>query len=81
MRVVITRATLKQHRACSDAYISPEWDEKEDAIVFQDWNKTVERLLAKPNGVGLDQLDWYTAHKLVPMTRSEFEALKKRMSK
>jgi hypothetical protein len=78
MKVVIPRAVLKQNRACSAAYVSPEWDEKEDAIVFSDWDKTVQRLLAKPNGEGLDQLDWYVAHKLVPMTASEFAELKRK---
>lgn len=80
MRVVIDKATLKRHRACPDAYTSPEWSEQEQALVYE-WPATIDRLLAKPakaNGTnsGLDQLEWLVRHKLVPMSAEEFEALK-----
>ena len=78
-RVVITKSTLEQHRACLAAYISPEWDEKEQALIYSDWDKTVERHIAK--GVeGLGWLEWLVRHKLVPMTQEQFDALKKEHS-
>lgn len=84
--VVIGRATLKRHRACADAYTSPEFDKERDALVYADFDKSVERLLAKPANKdakgkiigrpGLDQLEWFVNHGLVPMTREQFDALK-----
>lgn len=78
-RIVIDKATLKRHRACRDAYTSPEWDEKLQALVFADWDKTVARLLAK-GPKGLEQLEWWVNHKLVPMTAEQFAAIKKEHS-
>jgi hypothetical protein len=74
MRVVLDKATLKRHRACRAAYSSPEWDAKLQVLVYEDWDATVERLLSKPEG--LEQIEWFVNHKLVPMTSDEFAALK-----
>ena len=78
-RIVIDKATLKNRRACPAAYTSPEWDEKLQALVFTDWDKTVARLLAKGQE-GLDQLEWWSRQKLVPLTPEQFAALKKEHS-
>lgn len=77
MKVVIPKAVLDQHRACTAAYTSPEYDAEQEALVYSDWDKTVERLLAKGKE-GIDMLDWHTFNKLVPMTRDEFKAVKKK---
>ena len=76
MRVVIPKATLKQHRACVAAYTSPEYDEGEQALVYADWGKTVERHIAM-GPEGIFRLEWFVNHKLVPMTPEELAALKK----
>lgn len=76
MRVVIPKSTLKQHRACRDAYVSPEWDEGEQALVYADWGKTVERHVAM-GPEGLFRLEWFVTHGLVPMTVDELAELKK----
>jgi hypothetical protein len=78
-RIVVDKATLKRHRACRAAYTSPEWDEKLQALVFNDWDKTVARLLAKGQE-GVDQLEWWVRQKLVPMTAEEFAKIKKEHS-
>jgi len=78
-RVVLPRALLKQHRACRAAYTSPEWDEKEQALIYSDWAKTVERHIAMGQE-GLDRLQWFVNHKLVPMTQAELDAIKKEHS-
>ena len=77
-RVVIDNATLRHHRSCRGAYTSPEWSEKEQALIYADWDKTVTRLLKKPGGI--DQIEWFVNHKLVPMTKDQFDALKKEHS-
>lgn len=73
MRIVIPKAELKRHRACSAAYTSPEWDTKQDALVYE-WPATAVRLLATDEGTR--QLEWLVAHKLVPMNQDEFNAAK-----
>jgi len=73
MEVVIEKATLKRHRACTAAYTSPEWDEKRQALVYT-WPTSAHRLLATIEGT--DQLEWLVRHKLVPMTPEEFETAK-----
>lgn len=78
MRVVIPKATLKRHRACTAAYTSPEYDEGEQALVYSDWGKTVERHIAM-GPEGLFRLEWLVAQKLVPMTEDELAAIKKRV--
>lgn len=75
MRVVIDKATLKRHRACNAAYTSPEWDEGLQALVYADWDQSVERLIAM-GPRGWDHLEWHVRHKLVPMTMDEFTALR-----
>ena len=80
MRVVIPNATLRRHRSCRAAYSSPEWDEKEQALVYSDWDKTVERHLAMGQD-GIERLEWLVRHELVPMTVDEFAALKAGVSK
>jgi hypothetical protein len=77
MRVVIDKATLKRHRACNGSWdpdgaiISPEWDAEQQALVYEDWSATAKRLLSSP--AGTIQLEWLVAHKLVPMTVTEFK--------
>jgi len=80
--VIIDKATLKRHRACRAAYTSPEWDSVREALVYKDWDATVQRHLEMgfdANGVhiGLFRLEWFVNHGLVPMTREELRALKK----
>ncbi len=75
MRVIIDNATLRRHRSCRAAYSSPEWDAKSQTLVYEDWDATVERLLKNPEG--LETIEWFVNHKLVPMTSDEFAALKK----
>jgi hypothetical protein len=82
IRVAIDKATLKLHRACRAAYTSPEWNEAEQALIYEDWDATVKRHLAMgfdKDGIhiGLYRLEWFVNHGLVPMTREELNALKK----
>jgi hypothetical protein len=74
VRVVIPKAELKRHRACNAAYTSPEWDVKEQALVYSDFWLTTVRLLSTTEGT--EQLEWLVNHKLVPMTKEEFVAKK-----
>jgi hypothetical protein len=74
MRVVILKADLKRNRACKSAYTLPEWDEELQALVFEDWDAEVQKLLSSPEGT--ERLEWRVAHKLVPMTIDEFSAAK-----
>ena len=77
MCIVIDKATLKRHRACNRSWdpgggiVSPEWDAELQALVYEDWSATAERLLSSPAGVV--QLRWLVDHELVPMTVAEFE--------
>lgn len=80
VRVVIDNATLRLHRSCRAAYTSPEWDAKEQALVYADWDKTVERHIAMGQE-GLDRLQWFVSHKLVPMTQEELDLIKKEHGK
>ncbi len=57
MKITIDRDTLKRHRACRAAYSSPEYDEKLQALVYSDWDATVQRLLARPGG--LEMIEWF----------------------
>jgi hypothetical protein len=77
MRIVIPLSVLQAHNAC-DAYLnSQEWDKGEQALVFPNWEATVERLLA--NGpAGVINLGWLVAKDLVPMTAGQFAEAKKR---
>lgn len=79
MKVVIDNATLRWHRSCRATYTSPEWDAKLQALVYSDWDKTVARLLAKGQD-GIDQLEWFVNHKLVPMTAEQLAKIKKEHS-
>ena len=78
-RVVIDNETLRRHRSCRAVYASPEWDAKLQALVYSDWDKTVERHI-KMGAPGFDRLEWLVNHKLVPMTKEQFDALKKEHS-
>ena len=71
MRVVITKEQLDKHTPCSEApYLnSPEWDPEQQALVYVDWNQTVQRMLE--NRKSADYLQWLITHKLVPMTTTE----------
>lgn len=71
MQVIITEAQLEERRACSDYLRSPEWNG--EALVYADWDKTVERLLSTPHGAV--QLGWLVSHGLVPMTAEELSAI------
>lgn len=79
MRVVIDNAALRKNRSCKGAYTNREWDPKLQALVFSDWEASVEELLSTPKGLG--RLEWYVNRKLVPMTMAEFIAAKARVSK
>lgn len=74
MRVVIDNAALRRNRSCKGAYTNREWDPELQALVFPDWDASVEELLSTPKGIG--RLEWYVRCKLVPMTMSEFIAVK-----
>lgn len=77
MRVVVTKDQLKSNRACAVYSKSPEWDSGQEALVYSDWTKTIERLLS--SRAGAEQLGWLVAHGLVPMTKSELiDAVKAR---
>ena len=52
---------------------------KLQALVYSDWDKTVQRLLKKGQD-GIDQIEWFVNHTLVPMTKEQFDALKKEHS-
>lgn len=75
MRVVIDNATLRKHRSCKAVYSNPEWRADLQALVLEDFDKSVERYLSTPKGV--EHLAWHVRHKLVPMTEEQFEAAKK----
>lgn len=68
--VVITKLNLEKNRACSAYLRSPEWDQKQQALVYSDWSATVQRLLSTPQGI--TYLSFLVSHKLVPMTMEEF---------
>ena len=74
MRVVIDNAALRRNRSCKGAYTNREWDPELQALVFPDWDASVEELLSTPKGLG--RLEWYVRHNLVPMTMDEFIAAK-----
>lgn len=74
MRVVLSKAVLKRNRACPAAYTSVEWNSAEDALIYEDWDQTVDRLFTTREGA--DQLEWLVLKKLVPMTKEEFDAAK-----
>jgi hypothetical protein len=74
VRVVIDNAALRRNRSCKGAYTNREWDEKEQALIFPDWDASVEELLSTEKG--LARLEWYVRHNLVPMTMDEFIAAK-----
>jgi hypothetical protein len=70
MRVVIRLAELQACNACDAYLLSPEWDAKEQALVYPDWDATVARHLAMGPG-GIVRLSWLVHNKLVPMTAHE----------
>lgn len=70
MQVVITKKQLQDEKSCGAHLNSPEWSESEQALVYTDWDATVERLLSTNNGT--DFLDWLVLKQLVPMTKDEF---------
>lgn len=77
MKVVIRLAELQAHKAC-DAYLrSPEWDEKEQALVYPDWDATVARHLTGEREK-MGHLEWMVANKLVPMTAQELFSAKQK---
>jgi hypothetical protein len=72
VRVVIDNAALRRHRSCKGAYTSPYWDEREQALVYEDWASAVKFFLETADGTA--RLQWLAKHKLVPMTMDEFIA-------
>jgi len=73
MQVVITKAQLEAAHACKDYFDSPEWNG--EALVYADWEKTVERLLSTRRGTV--QLSFLVANRLVPMTPEELTGAKR----
>jgi hypothetical protein len=71
MQVVITKDQLVASKACSVYFDSPEWNAEQQALVYADWNVTVERLLS--DRAGTTYLDFLVSKNLVPMTREEFK--------
>lgn len=71
MRVVVTKQQLTEGGSCGMHLDSPEWNAKEEALVFADWDKTARRLLSTEGGVR--RLRWLVERGLVPMTVAEFE--------
>ncbi len=76
MQVVIPISSLKKHQACLVYLQSPEWNAEREALVYDDWNATVDRLMSTPNG--RVWLGWLVGKRLVPMTVAEFHERKKR---
>jgi hypothetical protein len=75
--VTIKKADLDAKKPCKPWYLSsPEWNESQGALVYTDFEATVERLMSTP--FGRDRLRWLVHHELVPMTTS---ALKERITK
>jgi len=69
MQVVITKDQLEKSSACLVYLDSPEWDTSRQALVYSDWEKTVERLMS--TRAGTTYLDFLVVRKLVPMTTAE----------
>lgn len=76
MQVIITNETLRRHRSCKAPYAAdcPWWDEKQGALVYEDWNQSVIDHYLKVREGGPEMLEWLVRHKLVPMTIDEFNA-------
>jgi hypothetical protein len=72
MQVVITKTQLEAFKACDAYFKSPEWNG--EALVYPDWEKTVDRLMS--TGPGVTYLGFLVAKKLVPLTKDEFKALR-----
>ena len=76
MRVVISDATLRRHRACPARFQAdcPWWDPKENALVYPNWgSEVIDHYLTARQG-GAAMLEWLVRHELVPMTMDEFKA-------
>lgn len=70
--VVVTKAQLEGNHAC-DAYLtSPEWNGEQ--LTYADWDATVARL--RSSRKGMRYLQWLVDHKVVPLTRDEFDVLR-----
>jgi hypothetical protein len=71
--VAITKADLDAKKPCAPWYLdSPEWDEDQEALVYKDFDATVDRLMA--TDAGRDRLRWLIRNALVPMKSNEFKA-------
>lgn len=79
MEVIVTRADLKSHNACLVYLDSPEWSPERDALVYLDWDATVQRLLS--SRLGVVWLNFLVARGLVPMSLSEFAEARKAREK
>ncbi|KKK59730.1 hypothetical protein LCGC14_3031460 [marine sediment metagenome] len=79
MQVVITKDQLTGAPGggpCSPFYLdSPEWDEEREALVYENWERTIERLSSSTPR--LAHLSWLVSRSLVPMTRMEFLELRR----
>ena len=79
-QVIITKDQLTGGGPCSPFYLdSPEWDEKKEALVYEDWEDTVERLSSTKDG--LMHLAWLVSRSLVPMTRMQCRKLRRAKKK
>ena len=80
MQVIITKDQLTGGGPCTPVFLdSPEWDEKKEALVYEDWDETVERLSSSMDGLG--QLGWLVSRSLVPMNRMQFRKLRRAKKK
>lgn len=73
MEIIIPKSSLEAAHACKVYLKSPEWNG--EALVYADWEKTVERLLSTP--AGTTYLGFLVLRKLVPMTPDELAAAKR----
>lgn len=72
--VIVTRSDLEAHRACHAYLDSPEWNG--ESLVYSDWEATTARLSGTREG--LAYLGWLVRNGLVPMTQSEYLALRRK---
>ena len=51
-----------------------DWDEEQEALVYDDWDETVARLSSTKDGLGL--LAWLVSRALVPMTLMQLRKIR-----
>jgi len=72
MRVVITKDQREGVDACRMYLKAKSWDPNQQALVFEDWEASVVRILS--NRQNTVYLNFLVTNKLVPMTLDEFNA-------